>query len=103
VGRPEEWVGSIERGRRQVRRLDILTEVAQALRVTLPDLLGQPVLMEDEREGDDVPAVRDALMAPRAPGPGDGRKGWRAWSDTVFGGLLPEKRREGQPLKSVRA
>lgn len=65
VGRSEEWVGSIERGRRQVRRLDILTEVAQALRVTLPDLLGQPVLMEGEHDDDDVPAVRDALMAPR--------------------------------------
>ena len=26
VGRSEEWVSSIERGRRQARRLDILTE-----------------------------------------------------------------------------
>jgi transcriptional regulator with XRE-family HTH domain len=48
VGRSEEWVSSIERGRRQVRRLDVLTEVAGALRVGLPDLLGQPVLMEDD-------------------------------------------------------
>jgi transcriptional regulator with XRE-family HTH domain len=65
VGRSEEWVSSIERGRRQLRRLDVLTEVARALRVTLPDLLGQPVLMEDDNQQDDVPAVRDALMAPR--------------------------------------
>jgi transcriptional regulator with XRE-family HTH domain len=65
VGRSEEWVSSIERGRRQVRRLDVLTEVARALRVSLPDLLGQPVLMEDEERQDDIPAVRDALMAPR--------------------------------------
>jgi transcriptional regulator with XRE-family HTH domain len=65
VGRSEEWVSSIERGRRQVRRLDVLTVVAAALRVSLPDLLGQPVLMEDEQGEDDVPAVRDALMAPR--------------------------------------
>jgi len=43
----------------------VLTVVASALRVGLPDLLGQPVLMEDEQGDDDVPAVRDALMAPR--------------------------------------
>lgn len=65
VGRSEEWVSSIERGRRQARRLDVLTEVARALRVSLPDLLGQPPLMEDDEHQDDVPAVRDALMAPR--------------------------------------
>lgn len=65
VGRSEEWVSSIERGRRQVRRLDVLVEVAKALKVSLPDLLGQPVLMEDEEENHDIQAVRDALMAPR--------------------------------------
>ncbi len=43
----------------------MLTEVARALRVSLPDLLGQPVLMEDDDRNDDIPAVRDALMAPR--------------------------------------
>jgi hypothetical protein len=48
-----------------VRRLDVLTEVANALRVSLPDLFGQPVLVEDEEENDDIPAVRDALMAVR--------------------------------------
>lgn len=65
IGRSEEWVSSVERGRRQARRLDVLTAVAAALRVGLPDLLGQPVLMEDDAGDDDVPAVRDALMAPR--------------------------------------
>lgn len=65
VGRSEEWVSSIERGRRELRRLDVLVEVAQALKIGLPDLLGQPVLMEDEEENHDVQAVRDALMAPR--------------------------------------
>ena len=65
VGRTEDWLSKVERGDRQIRRLDVLTEVAQALRVTLGDLLGQPVLMEDEERNDDVPAVRDALMAPR--------------------------------------
>ena len=65
VGRSEDWLSKIERGERQLRRLDVLTEVAKALRVSLPDLLGQPVLMEDERCDDDVPAVRDALMSTR--------------------------------------
>jgi transcriptional regulator with XRE-family HTH domain len=46
VGRSEAWVSSVERGRRQVRRLDVLVEVARELRVDLPDLLGRPVLEE---------------------------------------------------------
>jgi hypothetical protein len=33
--------------------------------VTLADLLGQPVVLDDEHAEDAVPAVRDALMAPR--------------------------------------
>lgn len=66
VGRSEDWLSKIERGERDIRRLDVLAEVAQALRVTMGDLLGQPVLVEDERnEDDDVPAIRDALMTPR--------------------------------------
>lgn len=66
VGRSEDWLSKIERGERPARRLDVLSEVASALRVTLGDLLGQPVLVETEvRRDQDVPAVRDALMAPR--------------------------------------
>lgn len=65
VGRSEDWLSKIERGERDIRRLDVLVELARALRVTLGDLIGQPVLAEDERRGDDVPAVRDALMSPR--------------------------------------
>ncbi len=66
VGRSEDWLSKIERGDRPIRRLDVLGEVAQALRVTIGDVLGQPVLVEDEAQrDDDVPAVRDALMAPR--------------------------------------
>ncbi|MGH3694317.1 MAG: helix-turn-helix domain-containing protein [Pseudonocardiaceae bacterium] len=64
VGRTEDWLSKIERGEREIRRLDVLTDLARALRVTLGDLLGEPVLLEDE-EHDDVPAIRDALMAPR--------------------------------------
>src|SRR5262245_822203 len=66
VGRSEDWLSKIERGERPVRRLDVIADLAKALRVTVGDLLGQPVLVEDQRsEGDDIPAIRDALMAPR--------------------------------------
>ena len=67
VGRSEDWLSKIERGKRELHNLDLLVEVAKHLRVTVGDLLGQPVLMEDESDprGDDIPAVRDALMAPR--------------------------------------
>ena len=67
VGRSEDWLSKIERGKRELHNLDLLVEVAKHLRVTVGDLLGQPVLMEDETDprGDDIPAVRDALMAPR--------------------------------------
>ena len=66
VGRSEDWLSKIERGDRPLRRLDVLADVAKALRVTVGDLLGQPALLEDEAQrDDDVPAVRDALMAPR--------------------------------------
>lgn len=57
-------MSKIERGERQIRRLDVLVDLAHALRVTLGDLLGEPVLFEADEKQDDVPAVRDALMAP---------------------------------------
>jgi transcriptional regulator with XRE-family HTH domain len=65
VGRGEDWLGKIERGERPIRNVQTLTELAKVLRVSLTDLLGQPVLLEDAQDHDDVPAVRDSLMAPR--------------------------------------
>ncbi len=66
VGRSEDWLSKVERNERDVRRLDVLGELAQALRVSLGDLLGQPVLVEDTRpDNDDVPAIRDSLMSHR--------------------------------------
>lgn len=58
-------MAKIETGRRKPPRIDMLAELSRILRVPLGDLLGQTVLMEDERRQDDVPAVRDALMSPR--------------------------------------
>lgn len=79
VGRSEDWLSKIERGEREIRRLDVLADVARELRVTLGDLLGEPVLMEDEQANDDIPAIRDALMAPQR------------LSKTLFGGgVAPE-------------
>lgn len=66
VGRSEDWLSKVERNERDVRRLDVLSELAQALRVSLGDWVGQPVLVEDTRpENDDVPAIRDSLMSHR--------------------------------------
>ncbi|MFF7758908.1 helix-turn-helix domain-containing protein [Streptomyces griseorubiginosus] len=65
VGRSTDWLAKIETGRRKPPRIDMLAELSRILRVPLGDLLGQTVLMEDERQQDDVPAVRDALMSPR--------------------------------------
>ncbi|WP_309030669.1 helix-turn-helix domain-containing protein [Streptomyces alfalfae] len=65
VGRSTDWLAKIETGRRKPPRIDMLAELARILRVPLGDLLGQTVLMEDEKHQDDVPAVRDALMSPR--------------------------------------
>lgn len=62
MGRTERWIGMIENGG-SLNRLDVIKSFAEALRVTMEDLLGQPVLAEsDQPTGDDVPAVRDALM-----------------------------------------
>jgi hypothetical protein len=44
-------------GERGIRRLDVLADVARALRVTLGDLLGEPVLWESEQEHNDIPAI----------------------------------------------
>ena len=53
MGKSEDWVSKIERGERQVNRIDVLVELARQLRVTLNDLLGEPVLFEDEDDNDD--------------------------------------------------
>jgi len=65
VGRSTDWLAKAESGRRKPPRIDMLAELARVLRVPLGELVGLPVLLEDDRQQDDVPAVRDALMNPR--------------------------------------
>ncbi|MFD7943656.1 helix-turn-helix domain-containing protein [Streptomyces sp. NPDC059744] len=65
VGRSTDWLAKAESGRRKPPRIDMLAELARILRVPLGDLVGQSMLVEDEKQQDDVPAVRDALMSPR--------------------------------------
>lgn len=65
LGMSEDWLSRIERGERDIRRLDRLADVARELRLSLGDLLRRPVLMEDDEDRDDIPRVRDALTAPR--------------------------------------
>ncbi|MEW2631195.1 helix-turn-helix transcriptional regulator [Streptomyces sp. NPDC048389] len=65
VGRSTDWLAKAETGRRKPPRIDMLAELARILRVPLADLVGQTTLVEDEKQQDDVPAVRDALMSPR--------------------------------------
>jgi tetratricopeptide (TPR) repeat protein len=64
----------------------VLVEVARALRVTLGDLLGEPVLLEDDQKNDDVPAIRDALMAPQR------------LSKTLFGGGIEPEYVDPKPV-----
>ncbi|GGI71768.1 transcriptional regulator [Saccharopolyspora subtropica] len=89
MGRSEDWVSKVERGERQVNRIDVLVELARQLRVTLNDLLGEPVLFEDEDNNDDVPAVRDALMSPQR------------LSRTLFGDVLQPEYVDPEPVARV--
>lgn len=42
VGNGEDWLSKVERCKREIRRIDVLADLARELRVTLGDLLGQP-------------------------------------------------------------
>jgi transcriptional regulator with XRE-family HTH domain len=50
VGRRTDWLSKIERGARQLRKVDLLAHVARVLRISLTDLMRQPALMEDDQE-----------------------------------------------------
>jgi transcriptional regulator with XRE-family HTH domain len=46
VGRTADWLGKVENGRHQLDRLSVIKSLADALDVTVGDLLGEPALIE---------------------------------------------------------
>lgn len=66
LNRSEDWVYRVESGRIPVNTVKMLVDLAEALRVHLEDLQGEPVLLEDQGDHKgSVPAVRAALMQSR--------------------------------------
>lgn len=64
VGRTVDWLSKAENNRLELDRLSVIKSLADALDVTLGDLLAEPTLMEWTPESGTrtVPALRSALM-----------------------------------------
>lgn len=64
VGRTTDWLSKAENNRIELDRLSVIKSLADALDVTLGDLLAEPSLMEWTPESGrrTVPALREALM-----------------------------------------
>ncbi|MFE1405205.1 helix-turn-helix domain-containing protein [Streptomyces sp. NPDC058770] len=64
VGRTTDWLSKAENNRIELDRLSVITSLAEALDVSLGDLLAEPTLMEwsDSSGRRTVPALREALM-----------------------------------------
>ncbi|WP_040785469.1 helix-turn-helix domain-containing protein [Nocardia pneumoniae] len=64
VGRTDDWVGKIENDRIPLDRLSVIRLLADALDVSLGDLIGEPTLLEWTKDSgtSTVPALRSALM-----------------------------------------
>ena len=64
VGRTTDWLSKVENNRIELDRLSVIRALADALDVTLGDLLAEPTLMEWSNESGrrTVPALRAALM-----------------------------------------
>lgn len=65
VGRTVDWLSKVENGRAALDRLSVLSELADALDVSLVDLLGGPQLVESSPETGrhSVPALRRAVLS----------------------------------------
>lgn len=85
VGRTEDWLNKIENDRAPLDRVSVIRALADALEVSVLDLIGEPAAPVYERSG--VPEVRAALMDYRQLSP-----------------LLLAIRREGKPptLEALR-
>lgn len=64
VGRTTDWLSKAENNRIELDRLSVITALADALDVSLGDLLAEPTLMEWSSDSGHrtVPALREALM-----------------------------------------
>jgi transcriptional regulator with XRE-family HTH domain len=63
IGRSEAWLSQVERGIRHADRLSVIIRLAQVLKVTVEDLVGQPLSLAPNGgiEYRAVPALRAAL------------------------------------------
>jgi transcriptional regulator with XRE-family HTH domain len=63
IGRSEAWLSQVERGIRHVDRVSVLIRLAQVLKVTVEDLIGQPLSLAPNGgiEFRAIPALRAAL------------------------------------------
>ncbi|MHB9759914.1 helix-turn-helix domain-containing protein [Streptomyces sp. BYX5S] len=64
VGRTTDWLSKAENNRIELDRLSVITSLAEALDVSLGDLLAEPTLLEWSSDSGrrTVPVLRDALM-----------------------------------------
>jgi len=64
VGRTGDWLGKAENNRIELDRLSIIRRLADALDVTVGDLIGEPTLLDWTADSgtSTVPALRSALM-----------------------------------------
>lgn len=64
IGRTTDWLSKAENNRIDLDRLSVIRALAEALDISLGDLLAEPTLMEwsDESGRRTVPALREALM-----------------------------------------
>jgi transcriptional regulator with XRE-family HTH domain len=65
VGRTTDWLGKIENGRANLERLSVIKSLADALDVTVGDLLGEPSVMDwtPDASTRTVTLLREALMS----------------------------------------
>ena len=64
IGRTTDWLSKVENNRIVLDRLSLIRTVADALDVSMVDLLGEPALLEWTKDSGrrTIPAVRSALM-----------------------------------------
>ncbi|WP_067464312.1 helix-turn-helix domain-containing protein [Nocardia amamiensis] len=71
VGKGESWMRGVEAERLDLDRLSVIRDLANALGVTVGDLIGNPILLEwkSQTERASVPKIRAALTASFLPLP----------------------------------